>query len=168
MNSSPDPAHDTHDFVYIPVPKEHAITALALIARLVTGGAQSPTTPESPLTDSPSEDHIEGWSDSEIDALLRLPLKVCETLRDVYSALDNAKQPLSTSELATQTGRDYGQLKNLPTSLRRVINKRFAERPAPFASGWGPAMEPPRTAELYFWLTAERSAQLRRLNESTN
>ncbi|KSU75406.1 hypothetical protein AS031_12600 [Pseudarthrobacter enclensis] len=58
---------------------------------------------------------------------------------------------------------DYSVMKIIPTQAARTLGKHFPELTKPWRAQSGPRFTPPRANELFFWVTAERGAQLKRL-----
>lgn len=58
---------------------------------------------------------------------------------------------------------DYSVMKNIPTQVARTLGKHFPELAKPWCARSGPKFTPPRPNEVFFWVTAERAAQLKRL-----
>lgn len=70
---------------------------------------------------------------------------------------------LSTRELAEVLDVDYSVVKNMPTQVRRTLRKRLPQLTKPWCAQSGPKFTPTRPNDVFFWVTGERAAQLKRL-----
>lgn len=113
-----------------------------------------------------NQEAIDGWTDEDLNKFFAIDTKtsvnVGRMLRHLsgHPGKDGA---LSTRELAEALDVDYSVMKILPTQVKRTLGRHFPELTPPWRAMSGPRFTPPRANEVFFWITAERAAQLRRL-----
>lgn len=153
-------------FQYVPVPNEHVTAVLAFLGeRLSTTAATSvePIADDAVVT---NQEAVDGWTDENLIKFFAMDTKtsiiVGRMLRHLsgHPGQDGA---LSTRELAEALDVDYSVMKIIPTQAKRTLGKHFPELTKPWRAQSGPRFMPPRANEVFFWVTAERAAQLKRL-----
>jgi hypothetical protein len=156
-------------FQYVPVPNEHVTAVLAFLGELISTTAVTAATPIEPMAeDAVVADHeaSDGWTDENLIKFFAMGTKTSITVGRMLRHL--SRQPgqdgaLSTSELAEALDVDYSVMKMIPTQVARTLGKHFPELTKPWRAQSGPRFTPPRANEVFFWVTAERAAQLKRL-----
>lgn len=162
----------TGPFQYIPVPNEHVPAVLAYLGDLLTAPAASapPTTksPVAPALKPKGDAATDGWTDEELARFFTQGTKTSQNVERMLRHLavhPGEDAALSTRELAEALSMKYSEMKILPTQVARTLSKHFHGMTAPWSYKTGPNFTPPRSNEVYFWTTAERAAQLSRLDD---
>jgi hypothetical protein len=163
------PADPAAAFQYVPVPTEHVKAVLAFLGERLSTTAITAATPVEPIAEDAvitDQEAIDGWTDEDLIKFFakntKTSINVGRMLRHLsgHPGQDGA---LSTRELAEALDVDYSVMKMLPTQVARTLGKHFPELTKPWRAQSGPSFTPPRANEVFFWVTAERAAQLRRL-----
>jgi hypothetical protein len=149
-------------FQYIPVPNEHFAAIVTYLGTLV--GGQSPETVAEATTPEIIDTDLLVVDDDDLRRFIaRTNMKVVGTICAMLDKLaespgkDNA---MSTREIAKETGLDYSVI----TQKNRSIDKRFPALRGAFQAAWGSTQfVPPRTPELYYWITPEFAIQWKRV-----
>ncbi|MFJ5963015.1 hypothetical protein [Pseudarthrobacter oxydans] len=155
-------------FQYVPVPNEHVPAVLVFLGERLSTPAVTPIKPiaeDAVVTDQEAE-VSDDWTDENLIKFLAMKTKssfiIGRMLRHL-SAHPGQDGALSTQELAEALDVDYSIMKNIPTQAARTLGKHFPELTKPWRAQSGPRFTPPRPNEVFFWVTDERAAQLKRL-----
>lgn len=160
------PADPAATFQYVPVPNEHVRAVLAYLGGLVSTTAAAsiePTAEDAGFTD---QEAIDGWTDEDLIKFFAIDTKTSNNVGKMLRHLSGHPGQggaLSTRELADALNVDYSVMKILPTQVKRTLGRHFPGLTPPWRAQSGPRFTPPRANEVFFWVTAERAAQLKRL-----
>lgn len=163
MTTTPSNTDANTGFQYIPVPNEYVPAVLTFLADCLrpTGATTDPAETAVSTQHSP-----EDWTD---ELLIRFASMDTKTSRTVVAMLDYLSDrpgeaaAVSTSELAEAINRDYFVMKNVPTQIARTLGKHFPGLVTPCIHRWGSDFSPARPDEVFFFVTAERADQWKRL-----
>lgn len=156
-------------FQYVPVPNEHVPAVLAFLGERLSPTAVTPATPIEPTADDAvitDQEAVHSWTDENLIKFFAMDTKTNVIVGRMLRHLSGHPGPdgaLSTRELAEALDVDYSVMKNIPTQVARTLGKHFPELTKPWCAQSGPMFTPPRPNEVFFWVTAERAAQLKRL-----
>ncbi|MGN7198583.1 hypothetical protein [Arthrobacter sp. SAFR-044] len=148
------------------VPSERIISLLASLGEhlsTITTASTEQIAKDAGVTD---QEAIDGWTDEDLIKFFAIDTKtsinVGRMLRHLsgHPGQDGA---LSTRELAEALDVDYSVMKILPTQVKRTLGRHFPGLTPPWRAQSGPRFTPPRANEVFFWVTDERAAQLKRL-----
>lgn len=148
------------------LPNERIIAVLASLEEHLSTTAAAPTEPIAENAIITDHEAIDGWTDEHLIKFFakntKTSINVGRMLRHLsgHPGQDGA---LSTRELAEALDVDYSVMKILPTQVKRTLGRHFPELTPPWRAQSGPRLTPPRANEVFFWVTAERAAQLKRL-----
>ena len=148
------------------VPRERIISVLASLGEHLSTTATASTEQIARDAGVTDQEAIEGWTDEDLTKFFAIDTKtsinVGRMLRHLsgHPGQDGA---LSTRELAEALDVDYSVMKILPTQVKRTLGRHFPGLTPPWRAQSGPRFTPPRANEVFFWVTAERAAQLKRL-----
>lgn len=163
-------ADPTSAFQYVPVPNEHVPAVLAFLGERLSATAVTAATPIEPTAEDAvvtDQEAIDGWTDENLIKFFAMDTKTSVTVERMLRHLSGRPGQdgaLSTSQLAEALDLDYSVMKILPTQVARTLGKHLPELTKPWCAQSGPVFTPPRANEVFFWVTAERAAQLKRLS----
>lgn len=148
------------------VPRERNISVLASLGEHLSTTATASTEKIAQDAGVTDREAIDGWTDEDLIKFFAKDTKTSINVRRMLHHLSGHPRQdgaLSTRELAETLDVDYSVMKILPTQVKRTLRKHFPGLTPPWSAQSGPSFTPPRANEVYFWVTAERAAQLRRL-----
>lgn len=163
------PADPAAAFQYVPVPNEHVPAVLAFLGERLSTPAVTAATPIEPIVEDAvvtDQEASDDWTDENLIKFFAMETKtgmIVERMLRHLSGHPGQDGALSTRELAEALDVDYSIMKNIPTQTARTLGKHFPELTKPWRAQSGPRFTPPRANEVFFWVTAERAAQLKRL-----
>lgn len=156
-------------FQYVPVPNEHVRAVLVFLGERLSAAAVKAATPIEPTAEDvvvTDQEAIDGWTDENLIKFFAMDTKtsvIVERMLRHLSGHAGRDEALSTRELAKALDLDYSVMKNIPTQVKRTLGKHFPGLTWPWCAQSGPRFTPPRANEVFFWVTAERAAQLKHL-----
>lgn len=153
-------------FQYVPVPNEHVPAVLAFLGERLSTTVVTAATPIEPTAEDAvvtDQEAIDGWTDENLIKFFAMDTKTSVIVGRMLRHLSGQDGALSTRELAEALDVDYSVMKIIPTQVARTLGKHFPELTKPWCAQSGPRFTPPRANEVFFWVTAERAAQLKRL-----
>lgn len=148
------------------VPNERIIAVLASLGEHLSTTAATPTEPIAGDTAITDQEAIDGWTDKDLIKFFAMGTKTSITVGRMLRHLSGhpgQDGALSTRELAEALDVDYHVMKILPTQVKRTLGRHFPGLTPPWRAQSGPRLMPPRANEVFFWVTDERAAQLKRL-----